>query len=144
MLIHHLINLTKFTRYSFIPPLKISEEEYNEIRSSTDFAKSVVKPDWHLFNTSYRGPLLLWALPLVAASVAYGYIWSVYSKTEDFILGPIIVITLYKTLQNGLSAYSLWEFIQKKRKFYRMVKSVAEKAGTYPLFVERFKNRTVR
>jgi hypothetical protein len=144
MLIHTLINLTKFTRYSFIPPMRISEQEYNEIRSSADYVKFIVAADWKTFHASYRMPLLLWSTPLLLASAGYGYILAVYSKSDDFILGPVIMITLYMTLRHGLSAYSLWEFIRKKQKFYKMVKGIADKTGTYLLFLERYKNRNVR
>ena len=141
MLIH---SPPKFTKHSFIPPFEISEEEYNAIRSSPDYVKAVVKPEWRFFNANYTRPLLFWSVPLVLILSCFDYILATHTQIDETVLGLLWILAFHKTLQYGLSAYSLWELIQKKRKFYKMVKNITDKTGTYQLFVERFKNRNVR
>jgi hypothetical protein len=134
----------KFTKHSFIPPFRISEGEYQEIKSTPDYVKSVVKPDWKFFHANYTRQLLLWSVPLVVAWANVNFLLASLSEFSVIVLGLFALVAFNKSLQYGLSAYSLWEVIQKKQKFYKMVKSFVDRTGTYQTFTERFNNRNVR
>jgi hypothetical protein len=134
----------EFTKHSFIPPFRISEDEYQEIRATPDYAKSVVKPEWNFFHANYTGQLLVWSAPLVIAWANVNFLLASLSEFSIIVLGIFTLFAFNKSLRYGLSAYSLWEVIQKKHKFYKMVKNLADRTGTYQLFIERFNNRNVR
>lgn len=130
-----------FTKHSFIPPFKFSQDDYNEIKAAPDYAKAIVRPDWEFFHKNYKIQLSIALLAVVAMWAGWNYMEAQTSDWIMIVFSIVFLVNFAKCMDYGLSAYSLLEVIQKKKKFYSMVKGIANSADTYDEFVERFKNR---
>ncbi|MBT1711162.1 hypothetical protein KK062_23160 [Fulvivirgaceae bacterium PWU5] len=130
-----------FTKHSFIPPFKFSQDDYTGIRATPDYAKAIVRPDWEFFHKNYKIQLSIALLAVVAMWVGGDYLKGQTSDWVVIVFYIVFLVDFAKCLDYGLSAYSLWEVIRKKKKFYGVVKRIADGADTYDEFVERFNNR---
>jgi hypothetical protein len=133
-----------FTKHSFIPPFKFSQDDFNEIKATPDYAKATVRPDWEFFHKNYKIQLSIALLAVVAMWAGWNYIEAQTSDWTVIVFSIVLLVDFAKCLDYGLSAYSLWEVIRKKKKFYGVVKGIADSANTYDEFVERFNNRNRR
>ena len=133
-----------FTKHSFIPPFKFSQDDYNQIKATPDYVKAMVHADWEFFHKNYKIQLSIALLAVVAMWVGSNYIQTQSSDWVVIVVSIVFLVDFVKCLDYGLSAYSLWEVIQKKKKFYGRVKGIADGANTHDEFVERFNNRNRR
>jgi hypothetical protein len=134
----------QYAKHSFIPPFKFSEEEYQEIKSTPNFSKAVVREDWQFFHANYKMQFVLWFVPLIAIWVFANPLKAWLPELAYLAVAVFVIAAMAMSLRYGISAYSLWEVIRKKQKFYGTVKGIADRANSYDDFVEGFKNRNVR